>query len=106
MHNMKHKIIIGALSLVLSVIIFGFISKPDENIMYDYVQIKQRGKNIGVSTMRGFEVTKIEGHDDLDVTAVLSLLEEYQRNGYEVLDHSISTTPLGMEDSYLIRKKR
>lgn len=103
---MKNKIIIVAASLILSVVIFGFISKPDEITMYDYVQIMQRGKHIGISSSTGYSETNVDGAASHDFHALLSTVEEYQRNGYEVVDHSITAVSAYETTSYLVRKKR
>ncbi|MBK7668009.1 MAG: hypothetical protein IPJ32_12140 [Sphingobacteriaceae bacterium] len=104
---MKNKVIIIVASLILSIVVFGFIAKPDETtIMYDYVQIMQQGKHIGISTIRGFEETKVSSESTLDESALLILLEDYQRNGYEVVNHSIAHSSPLLTSSILLRKKR
>jgi hypothetical protein len=102
---MKNIIIIG-LSLILSVVAFGFITKPDEPIMYDYVQIMQRGKHIGISTSTTYSETNVDGEASHDFHAVLGVVEEYQRNGYEVVDHAITAVSAYETTSFLVRKKR
>ncbi len=103
---MKNKIIIISVSLILSVVIVGFISKPDEPIMYDYVQIMQRGKHIGISTATGYSETNVDGDASHDFHALLGTVEEYQRNGYEVVSHAITAVSAYETTSFLIRKKR
>jgi hypothetical protein len=102
---MKNIIIIG-LSLIASVVIFGFITKSDEPLMYDYVQIMQRGKYVGISTSTGYSETNIGGEASHDFHAILGTVEEYQRNGYEVVNHSIAAVGIYETTSYLVRKKR
>ena len=102
---MKSKIIIG-LSLIVSVVIFGFVTKSDEPVMYDYVQIMQRGKHIGISTSTGYSETNVDGEASHDFHALLSTVEEYQRNGYEVVNHAITAISAYETTSILVRKKR
>ncbi len=103
---MKNRIIIIVSSLILSVVIFGFVTKSDEPLMYDYVQIMQRGKHVGISTSTGYSETNVDGEASHDFHALLSTVEDYQRNGYEVVSHAITAVSAYETTSVLLRKKR
>ena len=104
---MKNKTIIIIASVIFSLLIFGFITKPTENAKYDYILLMQLSKTIGISTTTGYSEIKTDSHESqLDASALLKLVEEYQRNDYEVVSQTMGMTGFAVTNSILIRKPR
>ena len=85
---MKNNFFIIIALVVGSIGIFGFIKKPNESVKYDYVQLTQHTKTVGISSSVGYSERNGENDGILDNTLLMKAAQEYQNNGYEIVNSS------------------
>jgi hypothetical protein len=105
---MKSKVIIISSILLVSTLIFGFAVKPNEGVKYEYIQIIQNNKYLAISSATEYKEIKIsdDRKGNYDYKPIIKVIDDYQKAGYELVEHSIGSYALEITTSYLMRKPR